>query len=125
VGAEVVASAAMATQESDEALFEAIRTLIANHLGVSPERVTMETRLFQDLRVDGLDAEELLVKYKDQFDVNLDAFPYDDYFGPELAFNPIYWLFWWLVDRSKLEMKELRVRDLVDAARAGTWSPRD
>jgi acyl carrier protein len=76
----------MATQESDEALFEAIRTLIANHLGVSPERVTMETRLFQDLRVDGLDAEELLVKYKDQFDVNLDAFPYDDYFGPELEY---------------------------------------
>ena len=60
-----------AIEVSEEVLFEGIRALIVKHMGVKPEQVTMDTRLGQDLGIDGSDAYEVLVQYKDRFNVDL------------------------------------------------------
>jgi hypothetical protein len=86
--------------------------------GTSPKkRIDANTKIGRDLGVDGDDAEELLQAFSKKFNVNINQFPFRDYFGPETAFNPVFFL-WHIFFGKKL--KELTVNDLVKAAENGT-----
>jgi hypothetical protein len=92
---------------------------LRSKIGLSQrESINVNTRIWRDLGVDGNDAVELLYAFSQKFNVNIDQFPFGDYFGPEAGFNPIASL-WHAFFGKKFKFKELTVSDLVKAAKNG------
>lgn len=52
--------------------FDKIKTLIAEHLDIEEETITMETT-FEDLGIDSLDTVELMMEVEDEFGVEVKA----------------------------------------------------
>lgn len=52
---------------ADQELFERIKDIIVEQLGVDPEKVTMEARFQEDLEADSLDLVELIMEFEDVF----------------------------------------------------------
>jgi len=48
-------------------LFEKIKEIIVEQLGVDPEKVTMDARFREDLEADSLDLVELIMAFEDEF----------------------------------------------------------
>ncbi len=48
-------------------LFEKIKEIIVEQLGVDPDKVTMEARFKEDLEADSLDLVELIMAFEDEF----------------------------------------------------------
>ncbi len=53
-------------------MFEQLRDVIVENLGVSEEEVTLESNLIDDLGADSLDAVELSMAIEDEFDVEIE-----------------------------------------------------
>lgn len=53
-------------------MFERIKELIADKLGVDPEDVTMETSFTDDLEADSITLFELVMAIEDEFDIEID-----------------------------------------------------
>ena len=70
-------------------LFEQVRTFIAEFSSVRKDRIFAETRINDDLGIDGADGEELLEAFCARFGVDASTFPPHKYFGPEAAANPL------------------------------------
>ena len=51
--------------------FERVRQLICDQLGKSPEKVTMETKIVDDLGADSLDVVEMLMALEDEYGISL------------------------------------------------------
>lgn len=52
-----------------ESAFETVQALLAEQIGISPDEITLESALAEDLGADSLDAAELLVKAADELDI--------------------------------------------------------
>jgi acyl carrier protein len=52
---------------TDEELFEKVKEIIVEQLGVKPEKVTMDARFNEDLEADSLDLVELIMEFEDVF----------------------------------------------------------
>ena len=48
-------------------LFEKVKEIIVEQLGVDPEKVTMEARFQEDLEADSLDLVELIMAFEEEF----------------------------------------------------------
>ena len=48
-------------------LFERVKAIIVDQLGVDPEQVTMEASFRADLEADSLDLVELIMAFEDEF----------------------------------------------------------
>jgi acyl carrier protein len=48
-------------------LFEKIKAIIVEQLGVEPEKITMDARFREDLEADSLDLVELIMAFEDEF----------------------------------------------------------
>jgi acyl carrier protein len=48
-------------------MFEEVKAIIVDLLGVSPEKVTREARFREDLEADSLDLVELIMAFEDKF----------------------------------------------------------
>jgi acyl carrier protein len=53
-------------------VFEKIRAIVANQLGVDPATITAETR-FEDLNADSLDVVEVIMALEDEFGITISA----------------------------------------------------
>lgn len=53
-------------------MFERVQAIIANELGIEKEKVTLESRLAEDLGADSLDAVELIMAIEDEFGIEVD-----------------------------------------------------
>lgn len=53
-------------------MFEKVQEIIANELGIEKEKITMDSRLAEDLGADSLDAVELIMALEDEFNVTVD-----------------------------------------------------
>lgn len=53
-------------------MFEQLKEVIVENLGVSEEEVTLEANLIDDLGADSLDAVELSMAIEDEFDVEIE-----------------------------------------------------
>ncbi len=88
---------------------------------------TFRSRLYQDLGADGTDAYELMVKLKEDFEVDMTNFVFENHFGAEHGFNPLVWIFWLLFEREKLNDKgavkkiPITVLDLYESAKIKKW----
>jgi acyl carrier protein len=52
---------------TESELFEKIKEIIVELLGVEPEKVTMDARFREDLGADSLDLVELVMEFEDRF----------------------------------------------------------
>lgn len=99
------------TQEDTEV---AIIQLVAHHTGVASNKISVRTRLGEDLGIDGDDATELLSDIASRFGVDFSRLRFDRHFGPEgSSFPPAI---------TKTRSYPLLVQDLVDAAKSGTFT---
>ncbi len=53
-------------------MFEKIRTIIADELGVEIEDIDLKSNLSDDLHADSLDAVELIMAIEEEFDIEID-----------------------------------------------------
>jgi acyl carrier protein len=53
-------------------LFDTVRRVLTERLGVDADEVTPGTRLVADLGVDSLEAVELMIEFESQFDIIID-----------------------------------------------------
>jgi acyl carrier protein len=63
------------TQYTDEEIFEKIKEITVEQLGVEEDKVTMDARFREDLEADSLDLVELIMAFEDEFG---DEIPDDD-----------------------------------------------
>ena len=52
---------------ADNSIFERVRGIIVDQLGVSPDEVTMEANFRDDLEADSLDLVELIMAFEEEF----------------------------------------------------------
>lgn len=123
--------------------------LIADQTGCKAERITQESRLQTDLGVAGEDGYDLLVRFEEEFAIDMTPLRYDEHFEAEgislgaglwifgfvllILFTPFLWpwiipiwaiaIFLFLRFRPHVErLKEIRVSDLVRSAEAQRWT---
>ena len=53
-------------------MFERIRDIVAEKVGVEPEEITMETSFADDLEADSITLFELVMALEDEFDIEID-----------------------------------------------------
>ncbi len=53
-------------------IYEKLKDLIANELGVKEENITMDAHLVSDLGADSLDAVELIMTIEDEFNITIE-----------------------------------------------------
>jgi len=53
-------------------VFEKIRTIIAEELGVERETIERDSKLAEDLGADSLDAVELIMAIEEEYDIEID-----------------------------------------------------
>jgi acyl carrier protein len=66
-----------------QSVFESLQSFISEEAGIDENRITPNTRLYDDLNIYGDDAMELIMKYGKKFNVNLTKFMAADYFEGE------------------------------------------
>ena len=52
-------------------LFEKVKEIIVDQLGVEPDEVTLESSFIDDLDADSLDIVELIMAFEDEFDMEI------------------------------------------------------
>lgn len=55
----------------DTKIFERVKKICVEHLGVNDERVTLEAKLDTDLGADSLDHVELVMAIEEEFDIEI------------------------------------------------------
>jgi acyl carrier protein len=96
---------------------QAVRDAIAEHAGVEPHEVTLQTEIGDDLGVDGDDAVELFEMIADRFKVDLAGMHFERHFGPE-GLCPIEAAKEMFVPWGQYP---ITVQDVVESVRAGRF----
>jgi acyl carrier protein len=99
-------------------LRETVMRIIAEQTAVAPERIHDETRIVEDLHLDGDDVVELMERVAATFAIDMSGYRWYHHHGPE-GCNPFWLIFrpWWM---RKTHIP-IRVAVLVEAARTRTW----
>jgi acyl carrier protein len=111
--------------------FDRVRGLVSGQSGVPEHEITLETRLVEDLGIDGDDGDELLEAFADEFNVDMSGMAPLNYFGDE----PPIWAISTLIPivarfnkrfrtyarHAMRGRRTLTVRSLVASARAQRW----
>lgn len=123
--------------ESD-GVFAFVRRELPTYKGA----LTMDTRVGEDLRLIGDDADEFLDKFSKEFDVDFSEFTFNDYFPDEgsasmhfymgrqmnRSENPVLSLLQkldsliWKLFARRRSFKTMTVQDLYESARMGKWN---
>jgi acyl carrier protein len=111
--------------------FDRVRGLVSGQSGVPVSEITLETRLFEDLGMDGDDGHEFLEAFADEFGVEMSRMAPFNYFDDE---PPLSWSsslipvvasfsrrFRTYVRHVSRGRRAITVRGLVASARAGRW----
>lgn len=53
-------------------IFEKIRGIVAEQLGIDAEKINLETRFIEDLEADSLDLFQVIMELEDEFDVKIE-----------------------------------------------------
>ena len=52
-------------------MFEKVRKIIADQLNIAEDRITLETKLVEDLGIDSLDTLEMLMALEDEYGIQI------------------------------------------------------
>nr|YP_009393336.1 acyl carrier protein [Symphyocladiella dendroidea]YP_010618914.1 Acyl carrier protein [Deltalsia parasitica]YP_010619494.1 Acyl carrier protein [Xiphosiphonia pinnulata]ARW61898.1 acyl carrier protein [Symphyocladiella dendroidea]WAX02927.1 Acyl carrier protein [Deltalsia parasitica]WAX03507.1 Acyl carrier protein [Xiphosiphonia pinnulata] len=61
----------MSSKEKDSKIFETVRNIVAQQLGVDKQLVTLEANFANDLGADSLDTVELVMAIEEEFDIEI------------------------------------------------------
>nr|YP_009396225.1 acyl carrier protein [Melanothamnus harveyi]ARW65434.1 acyl carrier protein [Melanothamnus harveyi] len=61
----------MSVKEKDSKIFETVRNIVAQQLGVDEKLVTLEANFANDLGADSLDTVELVMAIEEEFDIEI------------------------------------------------------
>ena len=53
-------------------VFEKVKTLFEEELGIESEKITMEAKLEEDLEIDSLGIVEVVMAFEDEFEIEID-----------------------------------------------------
>lgn len=115
------------TNTPPDNLYREILECLGTELGIDAKQITPESRLYQDLGIDGLEAAHFMTIFSRNFSVDMGSFDISKHFGPELPFMPLLWLYWRIFKSSNLNEKgqvkmiPIRVADLYSAAKLRVW----
>jgi hypothetical protein len=73
-------------------MFLCVRDFLALHHNLHPHAIHHESRLIQDLGVDGQKAVRLMNQFRAEFGVDLSGFHFDEHFCPPAAFGSWAWI---------------------------------
>jgi acyl carrier protein len=104
---------------SMENILRDISVLINKHTGLKNTQFERSTRLYEDLKIDGDDAFELLKEFEKQYKIDMRDFKFNEYFSPE-GIDVIGAIISWFKKRKKL--KELTVGDIEQAIITGKFT---
>jgi acyl carrier protein len=102
---------------------EQVVSVLARRSGLAKEQLTPETRLVEDLKLDGDDAVDALLEISKKCSIDVSGFDSSLYFRSEPT---LLSLFRFLPSQKKrsIQKQTITVADLVDAARRGSWQSR-
>mgnify|MGYP001029933918 CR=1 FL=1 len=99
----------------------AVREFVATARSMPLDNISLNQSLFHDLGIDGDDAFDLIKKFSVRFNVSLDDFNFQKYFGCEAASGPIALLVELFTKENSRKLRRLEVADLVRAASDGRF----
>ncbi|WP_338758682.1 DUF1493 family protein [Massilia sp. METH4] len=112
-------------RQSNPELEQLMIRFVADELRCPLKCVNLSTSLFHDIGVNGDDAADFVDCFSDRFNVSLDGFEFDRYFGPErpgtlveifqVMFAKIF------TSRRRSKFQRLEVIDLIRAAEDGRF----
>ena len=109
----------------DSATFDSVASLLRDTQATERDVVTAETRLRQDLRMDGDDAVAFLDQVARRWDVNFDGFEFGRFFlGEAEISSPVSWLVR-RVSPNKRRKTPITVGHLVSVIDTGRWQNPD
>ncbi len=86
--------------------------------------VNNQTMFFEELGIDGFDAELFMMSFRDKYQVDMRLYDPYLYHSPDNIFgntNPIKYFYWLIFDRSKLKKKKFTALHLYNVAVVGKW----
>ena len=105
----------------NESTFELLRDFLAEIRAEPPERITPETRLREDLKLDGDDVDEFATGLINKFGVNLEGFEFYKYFREEPhLLSPLFYL-WYGLRWGRWRTVPITVSHLVRVVQVGRW----
>jgi hypothetical protein len=107
-----------------EEIAENVFKLVERVTGISAEKMRKDPQLRLNASIDGDDAVDLLEAFAKEFEVNMQGFVYERYFGSEGIRDPISTLFGWIRQLWRPASQLLTARALVDSAVARHWVDR-
>ena len=110
-------------------LLKDVIAFVAEYRNEPESRLIADTSVNGDLGVDGDDGLEFLQAFSARFAVDLSAFPYDKYFGPEASATPLSFIeaiTLRLTTGRWSKLSPLTLGQLAEAVGRGSWieSPR-
>ncbi|MCW1913923.1 DUF1493 family protein [Luteolibacter sp. GHJ8] len=88
--------------------------LISESTGRNPSTLSPDTRLSEDLGIDGDDAEELTEEFASRFGIDLTGYEHLRHFGPEAGWSPF-------TIHPSAPLIPITIARLAEAAAAGRW----
>lgn len=113
------------TEIAAERLHAAVFGFVALELLFPTERLQLSTTLQQDIGLDGADGPRFINAFAERFNVNLEHFRDEVYFGPKQGDRPIADLLKLVFRRKDVPKRQITMADLMEAARQKKWSPLD
>jgi acyl carrier protein len=105
----------------NDEIFAQVKTFVAKFALVSEKELNPDTRLLDDLGIDGHDADELIVTFCEKFQIqDMSHINLSEYFGPESG-NPILFLYDLLFAKEKARKTPITLRDLAFSAELKRW----
>jgi uncharacterized protein DUF1493 len=99
----------------------AVMEFVARETSARLSALSLDTRLREDLGVDGQDAADLFNDFSATFGVDLSSFHLSEHFGPEASFSGLRTIAESVTGKVRYSTS-VRIRDLVKAARLNRWS---
>lgn len=99
---------------NEEQLTKEIIAFVSGESGIDEKDLHLESRLFHDLGIDGIDAYDLLDKYSLKYKVSLSELPHHDYFNVETGISLIATIKRIFGKTYMSNKKPLTILDLVD-----------
>jgi len=115
--------------------FDEVASLLVEQLAIARDEITPESRIVEDLRCDGDDADELMIAYAERFDVDMSNYFFLDHFDWEG--DSLTWGFWLhlsclvsrrvreAIARGEARIAPVRIWHLVHCAETKIWQHPD
>jgi len=102
-------------------LLNDVKNFISEFWKVDKSKLHKETRILQDLGIDGDDAKEFIMSFANNFNIDSNGFEFDKCFGPEAGFDPFSWVCSKFTKNNNEKVQEISIQKLVEVIEKGCF----